>query len=159
MPLSIVFSSLYKFGVQLILLIIIMIYFALNGGGFNVPWQVVFFPLLILMVALQALGLGMIVAALATKYRDLAMLLGFGLQLLMFATPVVYPLSSISGTLKLVIGINPMTTVIEAMRFCLLGKATVEPSMLVYSIIATIIIFLTGIVFYNKAEKSFVDTV
>ncbi|MGB4399840.1 MAG: ABC transporter permease, partial [Daejeonella sp.] len=136
-----------------------MIYFAFNGGDFHVPWQVLLFPFLVLMVALQALGLGMIVAALATKYRDLAMLLGFGLQLLMFATPVVYPLSSISGTLKLVIWINPMTTVIESMRFCLLGKGTVEPPMLVYCIIITIVIFLTGIVFYNKAEKSFVDTV
>ena len=136
-----------------------MIYFAFNGGGYNVTWQVIFFPLLVLMVALQSLGLGMIVAALATKYRDLAMLLGFGLQLLMYATPIVYPLSSMSGTLKLIIASNPMTAVVESMRYCLLGKGTFEFALLSYSIIVTIIIFLVGIVFYNKAEKSFVDTV
>jgi len=159
MPLSIVFSSLFKFAVQLLLLVLIMIYFAFNGGGYNVPWQVIFFPLLVLMIALQSLGLGMIVAALATKYRDLAMLLGFGLQLLMYATPIVYPLSSTSGTLKLIIASNPMTAVVESMRYCLLGKGTFEFALLSYSIIVTIIIFLVGIVFYNKAGKSFVDTV
>jgi len=159
MPLSIVFSSLFKFGVQLLLLVMIMIYFTFNGGGFHVPWQVIFFPLLVIMVALQSLGLGMIVAALATKYRDLAMLLGFGLQLLMYATPVVYPLSSMSGTLKMVIASNPMTAVVESMRFCLLGKGTVELPVLVYSILITIILFVSGIIVYNKAEKSFVDTV
>jgi lipopolysaccharide transport system permease protein len=159
MPLSIVFSSLFKFGVQLLLLVLLMIYFAINGGGFNVPWQVIFFPLLVIMIALQSLGLGMIVAALAAKYRDLAMLLGFGLQLLMYATPIVYPLSSMNGTLKIVIASNPMTAVVESMRFCLLGKGTVELPVLVYSILMTIVLFILGIIIYNKAEKSFVDTV
>jgi lipopolysaccharide transport system permease protein len=159
MPLSIVFSSLFKFGVQLLLLVLLMIYFAINGGGFNVPWQVIFSPLLVIMIALQSLGLGMIVAALATKYRDLAMLLGFGLQLLMYATPVVYPLSSMSGTLKIVIASNPMTAVVESMRFCILGKGTVELPVLIYSILMTIVLFLIGIIIYNRAEKSFVDTV
>jgi lipopolysaccharide transport system permease protein len=159
MPLSIVFSSLFKFGVQLLLLVLLMIYFAINGGGFNVPWQVIFFPLLVIMIALQSLGLGMIVAALAVKYRDLAMLLGFGLQLLMYATPIVYPLSSMNGTLKIVIASNPMTAVVESMRFCLLGKGTVELPVLVYSILMTIVLFILGIIIYNKAEKSFVDTV
>jgi lipopolysaccharide transport system permease protein len=159
MPLSIVFSSLFKFGVQLLLLVLLMIYFAINGGGFNVSWQVIFFPLLVIMIALQSLGLGMIVAALATKYRDLAMLLGFGLQLLMYATPVVYPLSSMSGTLKIVIASNPMTAVVESMRFCILGKGTVELPVLIYSILMTIALFLIGIIIYNRAEKSFVDTV
>lgn len=159
MPLSIVFSSLFKFGVQLILLILLMIYFTINGGGFNVPWQVIFFPLLVILIAFQSLGIGMIVAALATKYRDLAMLLGFGLQLFMYATPIVYPLSSMTGTLKLVIASNPMTAVVESMRFCLLGKGTVELPVLVYSILMTIVFFMVGIVLYNRAEKSFVDTV
>jgi lipopolysaccharide transport system permease protein len=159
MPLSIVFSSLFKFGVQLLLLVLLMIYFTINGGGFNVPWQVIFFPLLVIMIALQSLGLGMIVAALATKYRDLAMLLGFGLQLLMYATPIVYPLSSMNGTLKIVIASNPMTAVVESMRFCLLGKGTVELPVLVYSILMTLVLFILGIIIYNKAEKSFVDTV
>ncbi len=159
MPLSIVFSSLFKFGVQLLLLIITMIYFAFNGGGFHVGWNVVWFPFLVLIMAVQSVGLGMIVAALASKYRDMAMLLGFGLQLLMYAAPVIYPLSSMQGIWKLIISLNPMTTVLESIRLCLLGTGTVTSYGLIYTLVVTLVIALLGIVIFNRTEKNFVDTI
>ena len=159
MPLSIVFSGLFKLGVQLLLLILIIIYYALNESVLIFSWQIVFFPLLILAVATLALGIGMLVSSLATKYRDLAMLLGFGLQLLMFASPIVYPLSSLEGTFKIMISVNPLTGLLEAIRYILFGHGTVEPLILIYSICFTIICFLLGIIVYNRAERSFIDTV
>jgi lipopolysaccharide transport system permease protein len=101
----------------------------------------------------------MLVSSLATKYRDLAMLLGFGLQLLMFASPIVYPLSSLEGTFKIMISVNPLTGLLEAIRYILFGHGTVEPLILMYSIGFTILCFLLGIIVYNRTERSFIDTV
>lgn len=159
MPLSIVFSGLFKLGVQLLLLLSIMIYYAIGENTISFSWNIVFFPFLVIAVAILALGLGMLVSALATKYRDLAMLLGFGLQLLMFASPIVYPLSSLTGTFKILISANPLTGLVEAIRYCLFGHGTVEPLVLIYSILFTVLGFLLGIVVYNRTERSFVDTV
>ncbi|MBU0697439.1 MAG: ABC transporter permease [Bacteroidetes bacterium] len=159
MPLSIACSGLFKFGVQLSLLALIMLYYVLLGGGLDVPWQIVFFPFLVIIISLQALGIGMLVSALASKYRDLALLLGFGLQLLMFASPIVYPLSSLSGTFKILISVNPLTGIIETVRYCLFRHGTVDPIVLLYSIFFTIGSFLLGIIVYNRTERSFVDTV
>jgi lipopolysaccharide transport system permease protein len=159
MPLSIVFSGLFKLGVQLLLLLSIMTYYAIGENTISFSWNIVFFPFLVIAVAILALGLGMLVSALATKYRDLAMLLGFGLQLLMFASPIVYPLSSLTGTFKILISANPLTGLVEAIRYCLFGHGTVEPLVLIYSIVFTVFGFLLGIVVYNRTERSFVDTV
>jgi lipopolysaccharide transport system permease protein len=159
MPLSIVCSGLFKLGVQLLLLLSIMIYYAIGENKISFSWNIVFLPFLVIAVAILALGLGMLVSALATKYRDLAMLLGFGLQLLMFASPIVYPLSSLTGTFKILISANPLTGLVEAIRYCLFGHGTVEPLVLTYSIVFTVFGFLLGIVVYNRTERSFVDTV
>jgi lipopolysaccharide transport system permease protein len=96
---------------------------------------------------------------LATKYRDLAMLLGFGLQLLMFASPIVYPLSSLSGVFKILISLNPLTGIVEAIRYCLFGSGTVELITLLYTLGFTFGSLMLGIIFYNRTEKNFVDTV
>jgi lipopolysaccharide transport system permease protein len=159
MPLSIVFSGLFKLGIQLLLLISIMIYYAIGENTISFSWNIVFFPFLVIALAILSLGLGMLVSALATKYRDLAMLLGFGLQLLMFSSPIVYPLSSVTGTFKILISANPLTGLVEAFRYCLFGHGTVEPLVLIYSIVFTVFSFLLGIVVYNRTERSFVDTV
>ncbi|MEI8109582.1 MAG: ABC transporter permease [Chitinophagia bacterium] len=159
MPLSIVFSSLFKLGVQLILLALIMLYFILFEEGVSINYKLVYFPFLILVVAFQSLGFGMIVAAFTSKYRDFAMLLGFGLQLLMYATPVIYPLSSITGIWKIILSLNPMTTVVECMRLCLFGKGTVTASGISYMIFVTLIVFFIGFIVFRRTEKNFVDTI
>jgi lipopolysaccharide transport system permease protein len=159
MPLSITISSLVKFFVQLLLLVLMITYYSLSDGHSYLTVYIVAFPLLVLLMAAQGMGLGLLVTAIASKYRDLAMLLTFGIQLLMYATPIVYPLSSISGTMRSILILNPMTTVVEFMRLGFLGRGTIDPFGIVYSIVVTMIILILGILVFNKVEKNFVDTV
>ena len=158
-PLSIVISNLVKFAVQLLLLAIMMVVFALRGYDFGASPYIFLFPLLLLLMAAQGLGWGMLVSAMATKYRDLAMLVNFSVQLLLFATPVVYPLSSMSGKLRTLISLNPMTSIIEGLRLGFLGNGTLELWGLCYTVLITCVILISGIIVFNKVEKSFVDTI
>ena len=158
-PLSIVVSNLMKFGVQLLLLIILMIYYGLKGSNFHPTWGLALFPLLVIMMALLGLGLGLIITAMTTKYRDLAFLVGFGVQLLMYATTVIYPLSAAPIQYKKIIELNPMTGIIEAFRFAFLGKGEFTLNSIGYSFIFAIVCFILGIVIFNKTEKTFIDTV
>jgi lipopolysaccharide transport system permease protein len=159
MPLSITISSLVKFFVQLLLLTIMIIFFSIKEDQSFVSINIVFFPAVVLIMGAQGMGLGLLVTAVSSKYRDIAMLLTFGIQLLMFATPIVYPLSSISGKLKLILQLNPMTTVVEMMRLGFLGKGTVDMFGIVYTILITISVLFLGVLVFNKVEKSFVDTI
>jgi len=159
MPLSIVISNLVRFGVQLTLLFLMMAYYSMQGASFQLSWYVLLFPLFVLIMAAQGLGFGMIISAMTTKYRDLAYLLRFGIQLLMYLTTVVYPLSSLSGQMKTIVGFNPMTPVIEGIRLGFLGAGSFDLQSLMYVILVTAILLLTGTVIYNKVEKSFVDTI
>ena len=111
------------------------------------------------MMGLLALGLGMIISAMTTKYKDLIFLLTFGVQLLMYATPVIYPLSSISDKYKWLILANPMSSIVETFRFAFLGSGSFSWAYLGYSFIATVISLLLGTIVFNKVEKSFTDTV
>ena len=122
-------------------------------------WLIALTPMLVIIMGLQALGLGMIFSALTTKYRDLAMLLTFGIQLLLYATPVIYPLSTIPAKYKWLILANPMSAVVETFRYAFLGLGTFRWNYLGYSALATIIILAIGTVIFNKVEKSFTDTV
>lgn len=158
-PLSILLSGLFKFGIQLILLLLVFTYYALYKDAIDFSPTMLLYPFLALLMALQSLGFGLVVASFATKYRDLAMLLGFGLQLMMYATPVVYPLSSMTGALHDAIALNPMTYVIEGMRYSLLGQGSVSLSGIVYVVVVTAIILMIGISSFGKTEKNFVDTV
>jgi lipopolysaccharide transport system permease protein len=110
-------------------------------------------------MATLGLGLGMIISAMTTKYRDLAFLITFGIQLLMYATTVIYPLSSISKKYKWIVELNPMTSLIETFRYGFLGKGSFTWVSLGYSTIVTFAFFITGIIIFNKVEKNFVDTV
>lgn len=159
MPISITMSSLVKFFVQLVLLLLMIIFYTVKDGEQMISIYILLFPLLVVLMAAQGMGLGLIVTAISSKYRDVAMLLTFGIQLLMFVTPVVYPLSSVSGTLKLLILLNPMTMIVELMRLGFLGKGTLDILGIVYTIIITFFILIMGILIFNKVEKSFVDTV
>lgn len=159
MPLSIVVSNLVRFGIQLLLIALAMIYFYMIGAHFSITPYILLLPVLIVLMALLGLGLGMIVSALTTKYRDLALLVNFGITLLMYATTVVYPLSSLTGKMKTVIALNPMTAIIEGMRLGLLGKGSFQWGDLVYTTIIAVCIALAGALIFNKVEKNFVDTI
>lgn len=159
MPLSIVVSNLVRFGVQLLLLVCMMVYFGIEGANFHITYAIWFFPVLVLMMALLGLGSGLIITAMTTKYRDLTFLVTFGVQLLMYGTTVIYPLSAAPIQYKRIIELNPMTGIIEAFRFSLLGKGEFTVWSIGYSAIFTLIILILGIVIFNKTEKDFVDTI
>lgn len=159
MPLSIVTSNLVKFGVQMLLFFGMMVYFVAVGGEFHITSAVVLFPVLVLMMAFLGLGFGLIITAMTTKYRDLSFLVGFGIQLLMYVTTVIYPLSAAPEKYRYLIELNPMTGIIEAFRYGFLGQGELSAWSLVYSGIVTLVVLCLGIVIFNKTEKSFVDTV
>ena len=159
MPLSIVVSNLIRFGVQFLLFLVVMGYYALNGTAFGPTWAISLFPLVVLLMAALGLGAGMIISALTTKYRDLAFLITFGIQLLMYATTVIFPLSAAPEKYKWLIELNPMTSLIETFRYGFLGKGSFSWSSIGYSTLTTIILLISGIIIFNKVEKNFVDTV
>lgn len=162
MPLSIVVSNLIKFGVQVILLLLLLLFYAIKGNIVHINVYVLLFPLLIIQMALLGLGLGMIISALTTKYRDLVFLVTFGIQLLMYTTTVVYPLSEAIHkypAYSLFFSLNPMTAIIETFRYGLLGSGTFSWAMFATSFIITIIVAFLGVIIFNKVEKNFIDTV
>jgi lipopolysaccharide transport system permease protein len=159
MPLSIVASNLVRFGVQMLLLFMMMGYYAAQNASFTITPAIFLFPVLVILMALLGLGLGLIITALTTKYRDLAFLVTFGIQLLMYTTTVIYPLSSAPEKYKTLISLNPMTGIIEAFRYAFLGQGQISINTLGYSTLFTIIVMVLGILIFNKTEKNFVDTV
>ncbi len=159
MPLSIVTSNLVRFGVQMLLFLAVMAYFAAIGAEFRITSAILLFPVLILMMAFLGLGLGLIITAMTTKYRDLSFLVTFGVQLLMYMTTVIYPLSAAPVQYRQLIGLNPMTGIIEAFRYAFLGKGEFSAWSLGYSAAVTLAILILGLAFFNKTERNFVDTV
>lgn len=159
MPLSIVISNLVRFGIQFLLFGILVGYYAATGYHFNFNATVLLFPFLILLMASLGLGMGMVISALTTKYRDLAFLVTFGIQLLMYSTTVVYPLSAAPENYRLFIELNPMTSIIEAMRFGFLGAGSFSVKLLTISTFSTLLTLISGVLIFNKVEKDFVDTV
>jgi len=160
LPFSKVISGLIKFAIQFLLFIAIWIYF-FSTTNLIVPniWALLATPLLLFQMAILGLGLGLIFTALTTKYRDLKFLVQFGVQLLMYATPVIYPLSTVSENMRRIISLNPLTTVVESFKLAFLGKGTVDSYTLAYSFIASVLIFLMGLLIFNRTERSFMDTV
>lgn len=162
MPLSIVLSNLVRFGVQFLLFLLVIAYYYFIGANFNITWAISLFPIIILLMALLGLGLGMIISAMTTKYRDLAFLVTFGVQLLMYATTVIYPLSTAIEnypSYAWLIEYNPMTPLIEAFRYGFLGQGTFTWFSFGYTALVTVVILVFGIVIFNKVEKNFIDTV
>jgi lipopolysaccharide transport system permease protein len=160
-PLSIVLSCLVRFGVQLLLLAAIMTGYAAFGGyALHVTPYIALFPLCVVLMAFYALGLGMIVSSLTTKYRDLAFLVTFGIQLYMYATPVIYPLPYPQNHLvRQVIGLNPLSPIFEAVRLGLLGSGYHQWNSLLYSAAVVVVLTLIGIVVFNKTQSDFIDSI
>ena len=162
MPLSIVVSSLIRFGVQVLLFLLMMGFYAFGDASFQINIYALLFPLLVLQMALLGLGAGMIISAMTTKYRDLVFLVTFGIQLLMYTTTVVYPLSEAIRKYpkyEWLFSLNPMTAIIETFRYGFLGKGTFSWASLLSSVVITLIITVTGTIIFNKVERNFIDTV
>jgi lipopolysaccharide transport system permease protein len=159
MPLSIVFSNLLKFAVQFGLFIAVVLYYTFVKQNIHPNLWILMTPVLILLMAAFALGLGMIFSSLTTKYKDLTFLLTFGIQLLMYATPVVYPISAMPDEYLWIVNLNPLTGIFECFRYAYLGSGHFEPSSLIYTSIFTLILLFLGTIIFNKVEKSFMDTV
>mgnify|MGYP002376579559 CR=1 FL=1 len=160
MPLSIVVSNLIRFGVQLLMLIIVLVWFIVfENYSFNATQYILLLPYLVLIMAVLGLGFGMIISAMTTKYRDLTFLVTFGVQLLMYATPIIYPLSAAPEKYKSLISLNPMSAVIEGVRLGLLGRGEFTWGALLYVSLFSLFILITGMLVFNRVEKSFVDTI
>ena len=158
-PVSNMLTSVLEFGIQLLLVFVFMIYYLIVGEVHPnfLFWLLI--PGVLLHLGIMGLGVGIIISSLTTKYRDLSILVSFGVQLWMYITPVVYPLSEASGFFRTVLMINPVTAPVEIYRFALLGKGTFLPWPLVWSIAFTVIVAVFGMMIFNKVEKTFMDTV
>ena len=160
MPLSIIISNLVKLSIQLFLFLIVWFYFFFKSPESIHPTGYIFtLPLLVLILAGLGMGFGIIISALTTKYRDLTFLVSFGVQLLMYASPIVYPLSIVSEKYKHILLLNPLTSIIEAFKYAFLGTGFFSWGYLLYSLVFMVIVVLIGVVVFNKVEKSFMDTV
>jgi lipopolysaccharide transport system permease protein len=159
-PVSIIISNLISMGVQFLLFALIMSIYIIKGETvFSLQSSLLLIPFFVLLLAMLGLGIGLMVTALTTKYRDLRFLVTFGVQLLMFATPVIYPISSVSGKLKTIIELNPVSPIIEGMRHALLHSGQLDASKLLFSSIVVIFTLIAGIFLFNRVEKDFMDTV
>ena len=158
-PLSIVTTNLLKYGIQLIMFIGFYIYFVIKGAPVGLNVVAFLFPLLIMILAGLGLGFGLLITSMTTKYRDLVFLIQFGVQLFMYATPVIYPLSEIPEEYQWLSVLNPMTSVIETFKYGFLGKGTFEWIYIGYSFVFMIVLLLAGIAVFNRTEKNFMDTV
>lgn len=159
-PISIVISGLFKLLIQLVLLIILIGIFSLSGKQqISLDWTIILFPFYVMLMALLGLGLGILFSALTTKYRDLSFLLTFGVQLLMYATPIIYPLSFTSGKIHEALAYNPMTSIFENVRYSIYGIGQFDAFGLLYTACFTLGILILGILVFNRIEQSFMDTV
>ncbi|KYG74174.1 ABC transporter permease [Roseivirga spongicola] len=160
MPISITITNLVTYGVQLILFFAFYAYYVVSRQfDLSIQRELALFPVLIFIMMLLGLGFGFILSALTTKYRDLKFLITFGVQLLMYGTPVIYPLSSIPEEYKIYIMANPMTPIIETFRYMFLGTGTLDYGHLLYSTVFAIVLFIIGLAIFNRTEKNFMDTV
>lgn len=159
-PISNVLSSVFQFGIQMILVLAFLIYYVATGAVHPnwLAWLVI--PLVLIHLGIMGLGCGIIISSLTTKYRDLSILVSFGVSLWMYATPIVYPISQIDNELfRTILMINPATAPIELFRYALLGQGTISIPSLIFSWIFTIAVAVFGIMVFNKVEKTFMDTV
>jgi len=158
-PVSILLSNLITFAIQFAFFLAFMGFFALTGANLRPNWWILISPVLIFMMAGLGLGFGIIISSLTTKYRDLRFLVQFGVQLLMYATPVIYPVSSIPARFQPLIQANPMTPIVEAFRYAFLGAGSFNPMNLLYSFGFMVIVVVIGTVIFNRVEATFMDTV
>lgn len=160
LPVSKVISSMVKLFVQLLLFFGFLFYYSIiDDSSINISINIMLLPIMIVQMALFALSIGMIITSLTTKYRDLRFLVAFAVQLFMYATPIAYPISAIPEKYKYIILSNPMTPIITGFRYSLLGSGTYDIYQLLNSMLIILIIFVFGIIIFNRVEKTFLDTI
>ena len=159
LPISKIISGFIKFLIQSLLFYVVFFFYLVTTDFLNPSLWILLSPLLVILMAGFGLGLGLIFTSLTTKYRDLKFLIQFGVQLLMFATPIIYPLSSVKGKLLTIMNYNPFTHVFESFKFAFLGKGVNNIEGLTYSIIFMLFVLFLGVLIFNKTEKNFMDTV
>lgn len=165
-PLSVVLSKLIKLAIQVTLLAVIYLYFFFKGEVIGPsPWLALVLPLLIVQLALLGLGTGILISSLTTKYRDLHYLVGFGVQLWMYGTPIIYPISQVPEKYRLLAHLNPVAQVVTNLRYVLFGGSTTNtltPALgndLTISLVSTVTILLLGLFMFSRTEKNFIDTI
>src|SRR5690606_233951 len=163
MPMSVTISNLLKLIIQLGIFIGFYMYYISTGANLSVNANLILFPLYLLMMALLGLGLGMILSSMTTKYRDMTVVIGFGVQLLMYMSAVPYPLAEAQrkfpGWVANFVAYNPLTQIIEGFRYMLLDTGTFSWGGFVYTFVISVVLFLVGIIIFNRTEKRFIDTV
>jgi lipopolysaccharide transport system permease protein len=158
-PVSVILSNLISFGIRFGVFLAFWAYYMLAGSAIYPNLWILLLPVLLLLMAGLGLGLGIIISSLTTKYRDLQQLVGFGVQLLMYATPVIYPISTVKGIGYKLLLLNPMTPVVESFRLAFLGTSSLSPIYLLYSAVFMIVVFIIGVLIFNRVEATFMDTV
>jgi lipopolysaccharide transport system permease protein len=158
-PISHLISRLIAFAIQFIFFLMFIAWFAFSSVDLSPNWWVLMTPILLIMMAGFGLGLGIIVSSMTTRYRDLTVLVGFGVQLMMYASPIIYPLSALPEHWRYWAALNPITPIVEAFRYGYLGAGTVDLGMLSYSLVVIVVVLLAGIVIFNRVERTFMDTV
>lgn len=159
-PISNVLSSVIQFVVQMILVMIFLAYYVITGTVSPNWWAWLLIPGVLAHLGLMGLGFGVIISSMTTKYRDLAILVNFGVQLWMYATPIIYPLSQLGdGLMKTILLVNPVTAPVEIFRYAVLGQSTIVPAYLLLSWAITLLVALFGVMIFNHVEKTFMDTV
>lgn len=159
-PVSNVLASIVQFGVQMLMVLAFLAFYVI-AGQVHPHWEAwLLIPVVLVHLGLLGLGFGIIISSLTTKYRDLAILVTFGVQLWMYATPIVYPMSQLGdGRMKTVLMINPVTAPVEVFRYAILGQGTIMPQYLALSGAITFAVVVVGVMIFNKVEKTFMDTV
>ena len=158
-PISNVIIALLQFFIQFVIFTVFLVYFVTQGLEISISYSILLIPLLVLQTGVLALGFGMLFSSLTTKYRDLTFALTFGIQLWMYATPVVYPLSIIPEEYRFFAALNPMVSIVECFRGVIFGTTAIESIHILISICVTVLVFVSGLIMFNRVEKSFMDTV
>ena len=158
-PISIVLAGVFQFLIQFTIFFGFYLYFIWNGADIRPNYLVLTLPLLVLQMAILGLGFGALISSLTAKYRDLTFAMAFFVQIWMFLTPVVYPLSQVPEKYRIIYMFNPMTSVVELIRVAFLGTGSVSLPMITLSIVLTLVVFILGLLMFSKTEKSFIDTV
>lgn len=158
-PISLIFSNLIAFGIQFSMLLLAMAFYAFSGQPVHVTWWVLLTPVLLAILAGYSLGGGIIICAMTTRYRDLSYLVTFGIQSLMFVTPVIFPLSSVPENYRWIAALNPLTPVFEGFRLALLGVGTVTAGQLLTSGAIMLVVLAGGMMLFTRVERTFMDTV
>lgn len=159
-PLAGMTSSLITLGIQLLLLVLVYVYYLLTGAALCPQWELLLFPVYLLLIALTAMSWGLIVSSLTVKYRDLNMLIGFGISLLMYATPIIYPLSiTEQKSYGWLLRLNPLSSIFESFRYSLTGVGTMDWLGLLYTVGCLCVTMFIGLMVFSRAERNFIDTV